>query len=99
MARYQEDGKENRGEDRCHEEKIAQFKDSLTQDKDFRVAFVQAIAADNDCVAILWDSLLAALHEAFGAFAIKKVLQIGGALLLGLFAWLAAKGYISVKLP
>ena len=80
------------------EAQVETVKNLVLQDGEFRVSFTKAVVSDPKCVGILIGSLLASLHEAIGQFAVKKVLQIGWALLFGVFAWFIAKGYIQVKL-
>ena len=80
-------------------EQVETLKNLTLQDGEFRVSLAKAMVADPACVEVFIKELMAAMHEAVGKFAVKKVLQVGWALLLGVLAWLAAKGYIKVRLP
>lgn len=51
----------------------------------------------NEQVEAIREAILASIYEEIGRSVVKKILWIGGALLLAVLGWFAGKGYLHIS--
>lgn len=74
---------------------MSRYREDKPVEQEERRRHVELTAEQID---IIKDAVLASVYEDIGRSLVKKILWVVGALLTGLLGWLAAKGYVSIKI-